>query len=218
MRRWLVINGLCWSTISQLMRLRISQIAATIPILGYALLWSEKAKEYLALQTSLGGWFSINSRLTLLYVGSILLTVALLLFWARCPRGIQRNPAIEDYVLELVQTADGSTHGEIQTQVRKTVQGREDHGDDIVFTDKAGELLKARMSPLFVRRNLAAESETQIRGVYRAHYYITDESRFKSLLAVCFFLTIGGFLFFLPSIEVFCLVIFRIVSNVSGAL
>jgi hypothetical protein len=84
LREWLVLAGLRWSSISAVMRFRVSQAASVIPIAGYALLWSDSAQQLLQLQVGLrsGAWFSVNQRLSLVYFGSILLTVALILFWA----------------------------------------------------------------------------------------------------------------------------------------
>ena len=59
LRSWCIRKGLRWSIISAFMKTRISQVSATIPFVGYALLWSEEIKKYLELQVALHGglWF-----------------------------------------------------------------------------------------------------------------------------------------------------------------
>ena len=58
-------KGLRWSLIARFMSTRISQAAATIPLIGYALLWSEKLAQYFELSRVLGSgmWFDPVTRL-----------------------------------------------------------------------------------------------------------------------------------------------------------
>ena len=71
-------KGLRWSLIARFMSTRISQAAATIPLIGYALLWSEKLAQYFELSRVLGSgmWFDPVTRLLLLYYGALFLTAA----------------------------------------------------------------------------------------------------------------------------------------------
>jgi hypothetical protein len=87
------------------MSTRVSQAAASIPIIGYALLWSENF-ELLKLKPFLGGgiWFTTTGRLMSLYLGSIALTLAWLMYLWRCPAIIKRTPDIEDHVLTDIQS------------------------------------------------------------------------------------------------------------------
>jgi hypothetical protein len=72
-----VQRSLVWSNISKFMRLRISQFASAIPLIGYLLLWSDKFKEVFILQKALGTglWLDTTTRLQFIYYGAISLAL-----------------------------------------------------------------------------------------------------------------------------------------------
>jgi hypothetical protein len=118
---------LLWSNISKFMRLRISQLAASIPLIGYLLIWSEKLEQFFILQKALvpGSWFSTTTRLQLIYYGAICLAVAWALFRLFCPAVINRHPSVKDYLFEEASINDKIALKDVLRQVRTYFTGEQ---------------------------------------------------------------------------------------------
>lgn len=104
----LILAGINWRPVALLMRHRIGQASALIPMIGYLLLWSEWAQETFALQDELskGQWFSLQTRLLFIYLGAWAVTIAWLIYLLRCPTEIRRTPEKEDFISDQLQTND----------------------------------------------------------------------------------------------------------------
>jgi hypothetical protein len=94
------------------MRLRISQFAAAIPIIGYLLIWSAPLQHFLASHPTLKAveFLSVLERLKFIYAGSIFLAAAWCVYLIRCPKVIQRHPSEEDFLIETSTISDFFSH------------------------------------------------------------------------------------------------------------
>ena len=205
-----------WSFVNQLMRLRISQAAAAIPILGYALLWSQKLSEWLVLQEALGSnggiWFNVVDRLMLLYVGSVLLTLSWLIYLFRCPSPIKESTSLDDFVIRNMQMHDDITLGRIRNILRMHVLPGEAGGQVFVYSPLVPATLTDEYSAARLNNHLGIgfELEPNRSAIYRCYYLFRDGEApvFIALAAVLFVL--GSFVFLLPSAEVFVMVATRL--------
>lgn len=204
LRAWSVLHGYTWSTISALMKSRAARIVAAIPFVGYLLLLSQELQKYL-------GPLGVGERLAFVFFGGLAMAVALFLFWIRCPTAVRRHSAVEDYVREMDQTADDATHREIIGRVRRLITGSDMEGT-LSFTNEAGELIRANMTALDVRRAVVGTNQESPRALYRAEYLTVNESRFWSLTVVFFFLALAAPLLLLPSVTIF----YKILANTLG--
>ncbi|MCP5072246.1 MAG: hypothetical protein GY947_02990, partial [Rhodobacteraceae bacterium] len=160
-KAWLRMNVLRWSVISGLMKYRVSHAVSIIPIAGYAILWSEKFEGLLQYQQTLDAeaWFTASTRLHLIYFGSIILSIALVIFLIRCPGFIRRHSAIENYVLEQTQTATQNIkNGMYKKRVRCVgLKNRK-----FEYTELAGYILRAQLDIEVEEAGSAQGSDDQI--------------------------------------------------------
>ena len=200
---WLKSKIYRWSAISSLMKLRISQAASLIPIAGYAILWSEKFDGLLQYQKA---WesvslFTISSRLHMVYFGSISLTFALIVFWIFCPRFIQRQSTIEEYIIEQEQTANNYIFNGIYMSNKELIQEK---GQTVTYKEDAGYILRTQLQsedPAGTKLNVGDR-----KTAFRIHYLQHEDKNFPAIIITCILLMLGVFLFLMPSLEVFYLV------------
>ncbi len=203
---WLRFNVLRWSVISGLMKYRISQAASIIPVAGYAILWSEKFDGLLKYQKAwdAAAWFTVSERLHMIYFGSISLTIALAIFYIFCPHIIRRQPTIEGYILE-----------QIQTESKVVKQRRVNEGKILlncvpnvpIFNKDAGYILKREMrDDLHKKMGDISDGMTNIEAC-RIVYLHHEDRILPAIIFTYIFLIAGVIPFFLPSVEVFYLVI-----------
>ncbi len=201
---WLRMNVLRWSVISGLMKYRVSHAVSIIPIAGYAILWSEKFEGLLQYQETLDAeaWFATSTRLHLIYFGSIVLSIALFIFLIRCPGFIRRHSTIENYVLEQTQTATKNIKNGMYRKVERYV---EVISGKFVYTKLAGYVLRAQLDLEMEEATYVQRWDNQIS--FHFNYLQHDDKDLFSIVITEFLLAIGAFLFLLPSLEVFYLVI-----------
>ena len=194
--------GLRWSTISHFMRLRISQVAAVIPFAGYGILWSEWAEKTLRYQGRIqeDAWFTLSNRLHLIYFGSILLTVALVMFYIWCPRRIRRNPAVEDFIKEEEDTADRFTQDQTRHSINSMLVGNTPE-----FNREANCLVRAAYTPYVLARALQGHAPNW-RTCYRAVYLQLEGLHVSLLATTAVLIFLGCVALLLPAVEVFILV------------
>jgi hypothetical protein len=208
---WVVERGLRWSFVAKFMSTRVSQAAASIPIIGYALLWSESF-ELLKLKPFLGSgmWFTTTGRLMSLYLGSIALTLAWLLYLWRCPAMIKRSPDIEDHVLTDIQIRNPATLQQGLDALRPLLF-RDPNAAYPVWVEAAPlplkEVASRYLSPVFGPNPHLDES----RGIIARCWFLLHEIKAPAAMTICAGLCVAGAIgVFLPSLEVFLLVIKKV--------
>ena len=112
-----------WSRIAPLMNSRVSQLTSAITIAGTLLLWSNSfhntAKGIKEMLNRAGieiapGLFDTSTRLQLIYYGGAVVLVSWLIYRARCPEVIRRQPILENYLLEQAQIQDRISYRQAQ--------------------------------------------------------------------------------------------------------
>ena len=189
------------------MKFRISQAASIIPIAGYAILWSEDVGGFLTLQERIrdGGWFSVADRIYLIYLGSVILTAALILFWMRCPKFIRRHSTVDEYVLEQGQVMDNAAGNAFVKYMNMLVE-KENVQANARYTEKVGILVREYITAEELHSMGNPRVPEARRGSFRVFYLQFDESRFISIGLTAGLMTVGLILLLLPSFEVFYLV------------
>jgi hypothetical protein len=203
---FLHVWGLLWSNVSKFMRLRISQLYASIPLIGYLLLWSEKLEQFFILQKALvpGSWFSSTTRLQLIYYGAICFAVAWALF-QRCPAIIKRHPYVEDYLFEQASINDKFALREVFRQVRTYFTGEQ--GQEREWASQVPVTVQRAMKPEQLRAAWANANDEENRSTVHKAYYLYQETHHLWALLPCAQLILAGLgLVLLPSLEVFVLV------------
>jgi hypothetical protein len=189
------------------MRLRISQAAAAIPLIGYALLWSEKLKEYFGLQEQLGdGWLTTTDRLLAIYYGALILTAAWIIFVWRCPPFIRKHASAEDYIAQQMQIQNDIGYSHAIEKLRNCLTLDS-------YTEKAPVTLKTSLTWQQLRERLRSP-HSEFKGALWHCYYIFEDGRSPLwVLITAMLLALGTALVLLPSVEVFCLVTNRFLIN-----
>ena len=217
---WCVRCGLRWSIISSFMKTRIAQVAATIPLIGYALLWSEEIKKYLQLQSALGGglWFAPTSRLLLVYFGAILLTLAWAIYGIWCPPMIKRMTDVSDYLLSELQTSNRLEFKRIQVLVtakRRVISEtprKIEWMADLAPLTLTEQISATALDKALHRLQTSTPSPIEDKSLVLQAWYLSNEGvKFPAQVAAIACVGIGTTFVMLPSIEVFCAVVLRIV-------
>ncbi len=229
MRPWalflecVLARGLRWSLLSKFMKTRISQAAATIPLIGYALIWSEKLGQYVELNKELGStmWFEPTVRLLLLYYGALFLTAAYAVYYIACPDELKRTPVIDDYLFREMQTGNDLEYSRIVTLLRaKIVQPEIKNGSQQWLVDEVPITLRNELSASTVHQGIHGGRGIPTEGrnpglrnlVLQAWFHFNEGRNTGSLVAVTICSIVGLFLVLLPSLEVLSFVTVRVLA------
>lgn len=199
-----------WSYASALTRTRLPQFASLVPILGYAVLWGDAFQTWVMRFSVFGPplLFSTLTRIYLLYLGGVCILVGLVIFWLFCPRPLRLYRSRREYVEAVRGDRDSIESGRAGAALAAVahefppinntglIDVRQIHG--IVVSDEEIGITK---------REPSAVTAGAPPPVLTAYYEVLDRRR-RVLSACCLsFLTLGGFLFLLPSLEVFFMAI-----------
>jgi hypothetical protein len=200
------------------MRTRVSQVAASIPIIGYLLLWSERANEFLAPHIGLKPLLTVQGRMLLIYIGAVFLTAAWLLFLARCPKEIRRHPTVEDYVAELKDIRTGTEIGSINKRVTSLCELNAATQKKSWREETFCPVLKTKYDPATIMGIQAqpAMSQDDVNLLAHANYYYSETLRPASLLWSAALCGIGGLFLLVPSGETAYLVIRHVMLPAIG--
>jgi hypothetical protein len=223
-QRWAVGKGLRWSLIAKFMKTRVAQAAATIPVIGYALLWSEEVKKYMVLQHSLGGglWFSITGRLLLIYFGALLLTTAWAVYGIWCPPLIKRMTDVGDYLSNELQTNNNIEFGRIRKLVRAYLHNDSQTVHEVKWVKGlapvtlTSEISSRTLHKAFHNLEQKATSIEHRSVVLQAWYLSNDGKSFLPQVIAAACAALGTTLVAIPSIEVFFMVVMRVLLPAIG--
>ncbi|MBW9062349.1 hypothetical protein JNB71_03360 [Rhizobium herbae] len=206
-----------WSFSTALSRSKLPQVVSLIPILGYAVLWSDSFRQQLMRFDGLGTglWLDPIERIELLYFGSVLVLAGLLLLYLFCPRQVRTFESATDYMegvfkalniheLELVHARLAPLFTSVDQEASPPFLG----AVDVRHIKKGLEMIQDddhRRSTLM----LAGTRQSHARAPLKAHFLILDRSQ-PILAGLAFLLlTAGAFVFLVPSLEVFLMVVSR---------
>jgi len=204
-----------WSNVSKFMKLRIAQVWAAIPVIGYLLLWSDRIQAYLALHPQLAGiqFLTTVTRLTLVYIGSLMILSAWLLYQLGCPKIVKRHPDAEDYVKESLSIQDMHAFAAIAALVG-TFTTRETPTSDAIFRKEAPRAVSTWFRDAATVHDAAIHhSGPDRKGVVYRAYYLAQEQQHAAVLNTCMILIgLGSIMILLPSVEVAFLVLAKLLS------
>jgi hypothetical protein len=223
-RDWFLSRGLRWSLVARFMRTRISQAAATIPLIGYALLWSSEIERFMQLRPALGGdlWFSPTQRLLLLYVGAHLLTLAWLIYLWRCPSIIRSTPDVTDYLGAVVTTNNRVEYDRVRTLMElkfkpsTTVTNDFEWVQDLTTFPLRSEFTAREVEEVTKVAHGSPLKTPMSSLLIQAWFHFNDGRNPITLFMCAALLTAGSIAVVLPSIEVLIRVIKRILLPALG--
>ncbi|MEQ1716197.1 MAG: hypothetical protein ABL907_09465 [Hyphomicrobium sp.] len=202
--------------IAKLMRTRVSQAAATIPMIGYALLWSDKVASYLELNKALGSgifFATTTGRLAFLYLGAIFLTFAWLIYLWKCPPSIKRTPDLEDFLVSEMLSHNEPLLNAIREKL-KTLISHTPHGASEGWKEDAPITLRTTISDAKVLEASSQPRHDVNRSLlWQAWFTYSDATNRRGLLACSVFFALGSIGMLVPSLEVFLMVVTRVIPK-----
>jgi hypothetical protein len=193
-----------WVTSRTIAHSRLPQVAATIPTLGYMILWSDRFEEYLTsakLHISFGTW-----RLQCIWWGALFLVIGLLIYWMRCPRPVKRAGSAEDYLALQFLLPDNYRLSQFKRTVEQFVALHNDkQNDEIVL----GNLTKQAL----VKAATSSLSDETKADLLRFEWEQGNEQRALSRRSAATAMFLGTLLFLTPSADVTFRVACRLVAS-----
>lgn len=196
-----------WSHAAFLARTRLPLIASLVPVLGYAVLWSDAFNQSIMRLEALGHrqWFDPLTRIEFLYTGGVMVLAGMIVFWLRCPwqlRTFTDRTEYSSWIREGLQSNEAARAG----RAVRRLTGNAVRNDANAFVDGV-ELSEGALAQ-------AEKGSTEVPSIFCAHFVLLDLSRSFSCLSCLVLLTVGGVVFAVPSIEVLCAAIPKIVVHV----
>ncbi|MGO8422268.1 hypothetical protein ACC807_11075 [Rhizobium ruizarguesonis] len=206
-----------WTFSSALARTKLPQVISLIPLLGYAVLWSDQfhaqIMQFETLAPSL--WFSPTDRIRCLYIGSLLVLGGVVLLFLFCPIQIRASKNSTEYADHIFQSVDVHelevAHEKILSITTATAEPAERLPPFLGRVD-AKHLatgLTLISNPDHRRDTLQWQGNRQSMAMaaLQAHYLLLDRSRPLAAGATFILLFAGAIIFLLPSVEVFLMVV-----------
>ena len=182
-----------WVTSRWIAHTRLPQVAATIPTLGYLILWSDRFEEFLTsakLHISFATW-----RLQLIWWGALFLLIGLLIYWWRCPRPVKRASSAEDYLALQFLLPDNYRLSPFKKTVEQFVaQNKDKQNEEIVL----GSLTKLALDRA---ANSGISDETKA-DLLRFEWEWANKQRALSRYSAAMAMILGTLLFLTPSADV----------------
>ena len=190
----------------------VVRFAATIPILGYLILFNDDIASYLRFDELTSSkdtefWLTGSQRLRFLYFGMLFLAAANLLYRIRRPYAVKKAQSMEAYLEWADQVLTFSDYLDMHDQIRNNdhisqdgkywdadwdafrADARGDEGDE---GQRGGDWGAAKL-----------RHGDLIRSVLRETYYRSSRSRRKSLTLCLCVAAIGYILLGIPSVDLF---------------
>ena len=215
-----------WSSISKLVSSPLLKITSITPIIGYVILWSDEFKKYWEF-TNLSPkilFFSADERLYFLYMGGILVLVGYVFFHLLCPEVTKHHKSsqllfrdlVSDFNLSLVSVYLFKAFKYLNNRgipfndknnverIRKTFVTQEAvEGGNVTRWD-GNKTLR-----ILERDSMYREDFSVLMSIYYRHL---DQSKPFSRVLVLFFVIFGLTIFILPSIEIFVMVLIKLLG------
>jgi len=201
-----------WSKARLIANSKLPQAAVLIPAVGYALLWGDELDK-LAAFTKLNPplWFSPMVRLQLLYFGAIFMTVGWFMYLWQCPKIIRRSAEVDDYVLEELRARDVYRFQKIRRAAENYLSKTNFHSntnDPLIYGNFSPHGLQRAVGSTGANEVFSKDiSASAAASLFAWHYFTIDRSRKNWCYVVLTFLGLGAFIFLLPSVEVFLMVL-----------
>lgn len=185
------------------MRSRLPQFATLIPVLGYAMLWSDQFQGWMMrFELAFGArGLSPLDRIQFLYFGATLILAGIMTYWSLCPAPL-RYGSRRAYLTATTETADGREAAKavrfLATRWHENERGHFDIAGFTIHAAYASEGLRelsARTTPLL-----------------SAYYEVLDIAQPVRSTITGALLFGGAGVFLVPSVEVFFLAISRLMG------
>ncbi len=202
-RDWLLLRGCTWVLVAAFMKTRLAQAALFIPTLGYALLWSKAVQDYAKLNDFLQpvAQLAPTERLALLHLGAIFLTIALVLYWWKCPDFLKSTRDLDDYLQRSVSIADEEDQKRTLHLLQIAIN------EDVVERRHVKEWNEA-LAPVTLQREFRAQTVLGLRPgsrdcakTYKAMYYREIARHPIALFSCSAFIVLGLLAWLRPAAE-----------------
>ena len=207
-----------WSVARFIATSRLPQAAAFIPAIGYALIWSDDFSRWIGSKEKLGDGIlisTLDARLQFLWWGAVFMTMGWLVYLLRCPKVVRRCGEPDDYVYEQLRLQNMANLGSI-------VQIVKDHAGNIDQTERR-PLIYGQISPQELYRAINSVFAAGIHPfgtngahffetIYKYHYHLTDNEQNWVRHVAVILLSLGAFLFLVPSADVFLRVLRKLLG------
>lgn len=204
-----------WTFSSALARTKLPQVISLIPLLGYAVLWSDEFRsqimQFQTLEPAL--WLSPTARIKCLYFGSVTVLFGVLLLYLFCPRQIRTVGNSTEYADRTFRGLDAHELETAHELLRPLLTSEEPEKlPPFLGAVDAKHLSNGLhlISNVEHRRSTLqsqGDRQTWAMAALQAHYLLLDRAH-PFVAALTFLLLVAGAsIFLLPSIEVFLMVV-----------
>ena len=205
--------AVAWSRARVIANSRLPQAATIVPIIGYALIWSDQLQDFAYfknLQPSL--FLTPLARLQLLYWGAIFMSLGWLLYTLQCPKVVRRSNDPEDYVNEQISVRNLALLERTRIHAKKFLEEHNFHpmnSEPIIFESIQPDQLHRSVNYL---ANAGAQSYdpaliNHVATLLQLDYHLENVSHPKMCFATLLLLLGGAVIFLTPSGEVFFMVL-----------
>ena len=213
-----------WSLAANVTRSRLPQVVSLVPLVGYALIWGDQLNAFLLRFPALGEglWFDPLQRLQLIYFGGSAVFLGWIVYLIACPRPIKNFAGPHEYQRSIFDGGNAHELEEVFTTVEARLGFEElpGRGNEKSLGKYYNSALRQSMEHINDEDQRSATLAGQIRQsgasmAVAAYYELLDLGldRQKSIpfnvlpTVVLALYVIGAILFFLPTLEVFLMVV-----------
>ncbi|WP_172729970.1 hypothetical protein [Neorhizobium galegae] len=209
-----------WSTNAAITQTKLPQVVSLVPVLGYAILYGDQFQSFVMRFTSLGPdvLFTAFQRVCLLYAGGLCVLAGLIIFYVFCPSIIRQYKTRTEYIRHVMETSDYRQMADMNRAMISLLEGQPKEGDELYFNEfPAQAVLNAVKMTLGFRSRYEVFSGTRPRGtVYpglAAYFEAINRTRWFASILCNGLMIIGAGLFLLPSVDVFFMVVDRVIFS-----
>jgi hypothetical protein len=199
-----------WTSLGVLLTSVTSRVIYTLPIAGYVILYSDYFERLFKFSSLTGPWgfLSFDTRVSLIYYGSLSLLVAFGLWWVAAPPLLRGKRDLQHFVSDIVVARDRPTVISVaasppftidEAEVLKTLSKA-----DAAQYKQVAEALKSRGAGI---GDAAGEYEDRIPTALGFYFKWQNFTKPDLRCAVACFAFLGYGLVLLPSLDLFCRVL-----------
>ena len=201
-----------WSLARMVAVSRLPQSAALIPVVGYAILFSDAFKSLLDKLWISGGvsLFSVEARLLCLWWGAVVMAAGWVIYHWCCPKEVQRNATYVDFALEQRQSVSALR----LVEAREAAQGilKQFHPGDTstmlfgLWSPNEIYLASSKFSGSLSQITSAPETYREMMGddrdkLFALQYFVKNHSKPTQCFLTCSLLFGGAFIFLAPAVH-----------------